>query len=115
MIYPPHLPVALLLQAALCLVASAATNFSVDDQDPLFQYFPNDPTIWERITKNIDSTGRNLDMNGGHRLTGTEGAYATITYTCAYLLKINSMIIKSSQSMPESFPPFFFLYLSIFN
>ena len=85
MISPPLLPVALLLQAAaLSLVVSAATNRSVDDQDPLFQYFPNDGTVWERITTNLNSAGANMDKDGGHMLTGTAGAYATITYTCEF-------------------------------
>ena len=84
MILPPHLRVALLLQAALCLVTFAATNHSVDDQDPLFQYFPNNPTVWERITTNLNSAGGNMDKDGGHMLTGTGGSYATITYTCEF-------------------------------
>ena len=90
MISLPQLPVALLLQVALSLMASATKNHSVDDQDPLFQYFPNDLNVWERITTNLNITGGNLDKDGGHRLTGTEGTYATITYTCAYFLKVNS-------------------------
>src|SRR5437016_4419986 len=95
-------PLALLLQAALCLVASAqaATNYSVDDQDPLFHYSGH----WERIT---GSDG--MDMDGGHMLASDPGLSATITYTCAYLLEVNSIIIKSSQ--PILFPPFF----SFFN
>jgi hypothetical protein len=72
MIFPP---VALYLQAALCLVASAATNLSVDDQNPLFQYTGS----WQRIIGN-------LDKGGGHMLTYTAGSSATITYTCASLL-----------------------------
>ena len=108
MIPPPHLRVALLLQATLCLVVFAATNHSVDDQDPLFQYFPNDLAVWERITTNLNSAGGNMDKDGGHRLTGTGGTYATITYTCAYLLIVNSMIIISSQ--PISLPIFFSFY-----
>ena len=111
MISPPHLPIALLLQAALCLVA-AATNYSIDDQDPLFHYFPNNLTVWERITTNVNSAGGNLDKEGGHRLTGTPGSYATITYTCAYLLKVNSMIIQISQPIPFHI---FLFFLSIFN
>ena len=101
----PHLPVVLLLlQAALYLVASAATNYSVDDLDPLFLYFGS----WENNTKNLNSTGGNLDFDGSHHLSTMAGSYATITYTCAYLLKVNS-IIKSSQ--PIHFPTFFFLFL----
>ena len=106
MIFPPHLPVALLLQAALCLASSTA-NFSIDDQDPLFQYSGS----WVRITTNLNSTGGNLDKDGGHMLTYTPGSSATITYTCAYLLKVNSIIIISQ---PIPFPPFFFS-LSIFT
>ena len=106
MIFPPLLPVALLLQAALCL-ASAATNYSVDDQDPRFKYSGS----WERITTNLNSAGGNLDIEGGHMLAYAAGSSATITYTCAYLSKGNS-IIKSSQ--PITFPPFLF-FLSIFT
>ena len=96
MIFPTV--VTLLFEAALCLVASAAaTNYSVDDQDPLFQYFGS----WQNITGN-------LDEDGGHRLTTTPGSFATITYTCAYFY---SMIIRNSLLIP--FPPFlsFLLFL----
>ena len=103
MMFPPHLPVALVLQGALCLVASAATNYSVDDQDPLFQYFGS----WQRITTNLNSAGGNLDDNGGHMLTYTVGSSATITYTCACSLKVNSKF-KSSQSIPFHLTFFFF-------
>ena len=106
MIYPPQLPIAL-LQAALCLVASAATNHSVDDEDPLFQY----SGTWERNTINLNiSTGENLDKDGGHRLASTPDSSATITYTCAYLSKVNSMTIKSAQPIPFSLSFFFLFY-----
>ena len=105
--FPPHLPVALVLQAALCLVASAATNYSIDDQDPLFQYFGS----WQRITTNLNSAGGNLDDNGGHMLTYTAGSTATITYTCACLLKVNSKIFKKFPT--DSHPPYFY-FLSTF-
>ena len=105
MIFPPHFPVALLLQAALCL---AATNYSIDDQDPLFQYSGS----WQRITTNLNSAGGNLDKDGGHMLTMTGGSSATITYTCAYLLKVNSIIKKfPTDSQPIPFPA---LLLSLF-
>ena len=108
MIPPPHLPVALLLQAALCLVASAATNYSVDDQDPLFQYPAQQ---WQRITTNLNiTTGANLDKFGGHMLSNTSGSSATITYTCAYLLKVNSMIVKGSPPIPFAVFLFFFSF-----
>jgi len=81
MISPPHLLVAILLQAALCLVASAATNYSVDDQDPLFHYSGS----WAPATTNINGAGENMDKNGGHMFTFAAGSSATITYTCAYL------------------------------
>jgi hypothetical protein len=103
MISSPHLPLALLL-AALCLVVSAATNYSIDDQDPLFKYSGS----WERNTINLNvNTGANMDKDGGHMLA-TPGSSATITYTCAYLLKVNYMIIMSSQ--PISFPTSFFSF-----
>jgi hypothetical protein len=82
--FPSHLPLALLLQATLCLlVASGATNYSVDDQDPLFQYSGS----WQRITTNLNSAGGNMDEDGGHELTYTAGSFATITYTCACLFE----------------------------
>ena len=103
MISPPYF-VALLLAAHL--VASAATNYSVDDLDPLFKY----SGAWEINTKNLNiSTGDNMDKDGGHHLAESPELSATITYTCAYLLKVNNrstlLIIKSSQPIP--FPPFF--------
>ena len=104
MMFFPHLPVVFLLQVAFCL-ASTATNYSIDDQDPLFTYSPS----WTRITDNLNSSGGNMDIDGGHMLTRTPGT-ATITYTCAYLLKVNSTI-KNSQ--PISFPSFFSLSLSL--
>ena len=83
MVSPPHLSVPLLLLAVLCLVVSAATNYSVDDQDPLFRY--SGPG-WERNTQNLNiSTGANLDKDGGHMLATSPSSSATITYTCAYL------------------------------
>lgn len=85
MLLPPHHPAVLLLLTALCLVASAATNYSIDDQDPLFQYFG----FWQRDTTNINSAGENMDANGGHMVTYTAGSTATITYTCSYSLKVN--------------------------
>ena len=113
MISPPHLPAAaLLLQAALSLVVvvSAATNFSVDDQDPLFIY----SGAWERNTLNLNiTTGENMDKDGGHMLATSPQSSATITYTCAYLLKVQLYDNESSQPIP--FPPFFFFFfLSIF-
>ena len=105
MMFFPHLPIALiLLQAALCLVTStaSATNHSVDDLNPLFKYSGS----WESITKNFNSTGGNQDKDGSHHLaTDSPHSSATITYTCAYLSKVNS-IIKSTQPIP--FLPFFF-------
>ena len=81
MIYPPHLQVAL-LQAALCLVASAAMDY-VDDTDSRFQYHGN----WEKINGN-------MSKGGSHVQAYTSDAFATITYTCEYLLvKVNYMII----------------------
>ena len=106
MIFPPHLPVALLLQTALCL--ASATNYSVDDQDPLFQY----SGTWIRVNTSLSPTGVNLDEDGGHMLTYTPGSSAMITYTCTYLLKVNS-IIKNSQPLP--FPPFFFFFLFLLD
>jgi hypothetical protein len=82
MISPHHPPVALLFQAALCLVASAATNKSVDDQDPHFHYSVEG---WIPITGSMDE-------GGGHMLSNTSGSSANITYTCAYLLKVDSDI-----------------------
>jgi len=34
-----------------------------------------------------------MDRDGGHMSSTSQDSYATITYTCAYLLKVNSMII----------------------
>lgn len=102
MLLSPLLPFAL-LQAALCLVASAATNYSIDDQDPLFQY----SGTWIRVNTNFNPSGGNLDRDGGHMLTYTPGSSATITYTCACLLKVNSIIKK----FPTDFlPTLFFLF-----
>ena len=103
MISPPYF-VSLLLAAHL--VTSAAMNYSVDDLDPLFKY----SGAWEINTKNLNiSTGENMDKDGGHHLAESPELSATITYTCAYLLKVNNrstlLIIKSSQPIP--FPPFF--------
>ena len=109
MVYLPHLPVALLLQAALCLVASAAKNYSIDDQNPLFKY--SGP--WQRITHNVNTTTlENLDKDGGHMMTDNSSASATISYTCAYFLKVNPMIIKSFQTIP--FPLSFFSFFPFF-
>ena len=100
MISPPHL-VALLLAAHL--VASAATNHSVDDLDPLFKYSVG----WEINTQNLNiSTGANMDKDGSHHLASSPGLSATITYTCAYFSKVNSMII-----VPNRFP----CHLSLFS
>ena len=104
MISPPQLPVALLLQVALCL--AAATNISIDDQDPLFHYYGS----WQRITTNLNSAGVNLDMDGGHMLTYTAGSSATITYTCAYFFQINP-VIGSSQRFSSHISFFLFLFL----
>ena len=66
MVYLTHPPVALLLQAALCLVASAAMNYSIDDQNLLFKY--SGP--WTRIQHNVNTTTlENLDKDGGHMMT----------------------------------------------
>ena len=66
MVYLIHPPVALLLQAALCLVASAAMNYSIDDQNLLFKY--SGP--WTRIQHNVNTTTlENLDKDGGHMMT----------------------------------------------
>ena len=46
MIMASNLPVALLLQAALCLVASAAKNRSIDYRNPQFKYIGK--TDWIR-------------------------------------------------------------------
>ena len=73
MISPPYF-VALLLAAHL--VASAATNYSVDDQNLLFKYSKG----WVRITGD-------MDKDGGHMLAQSPELSATITYTCVYLLK----------------------------
>lgn len=70
--------VALLAAPYFLTLVSAATNYSVDDQDSLAQYSDG----WSIITGN-------MDKDGGHRLTQTPGSYATINYTCAYLLKLN--------------------------
>ena len=75
MIFSSHLPAAL-LQTALCL--ASATNYSVDDQDPLFQY----SGTWTRVNPSFFSpAGVNLDEDGGHMLTYTPGSSAMITYT----------------------------------
>lgn len=70
-----NLQLALLLFQASCLLiqVSGATNFSVGYQDPLFIYTGN----WTVILGS-------LDRAGGHMMTQSQNAYATITYTCAY-------------------------------
>ena len=110
MIFPPHFLVTLLLQAALCI--AGATNFSIDDQDSLFHYTPF--SNWERITQNFNKAGGNLDKDGGHMLTYAAGSSATITYTCAYLLKVNSIIKKFPNPPPTHSLPTF-ISLSIFT
>ena len=52
----------------------------VDNLDSRFRY-SND---WQIITKNLNSTGGNLDIDGGHHLLMTPGSSANITFTCAY-------------------------------
>ena len=72
---------ALLFQAG-CLwtvVVPTTHQVSVDFQNPLFRYSGN----WTKITPADDT----LDADGGHMVTALPNASATITYTCAYLLK----------------------------
>ena len=76
MISPPYFVVLL----AAHLVASAARNHSIDDQNPLFKYSKG----WVRITGD-------MDKDGGHHLAESPELSATITYTCAYLLKTGQL------------------------
>ena len=100
-----HLSFPLLL-AALCVVVSAAKKYTIDDQDKRIKYHGN----WERITNNLNfTTGANIDYKGGHMLATSPNSSATMTFYCAYLLKVNSMITKNFQPIP--FPPFFLLFL----
>jgi hypothetical protein len=84
MMFLPHLPIAL-FQAGLSLLTlvSAATNYTVDDQDPLF-HFSTGSDGWQNITTNNISMEVNLDIDKGHRLSNSSKSSANITYTCAY-------------------------------
>ena len=77
------LPIAqVLLFQAGCLwtvVVPTTHQVSIDFTSPLFHYSGN----WAQITAANDTQ----DADGGHMVTAVPSASATITYTCAYLLK----------------------------
>ena len=92
-----NLPLALLLFQASCLLiqVSGKTNFSIGYQDPLFKYTGN----WTVILGS-------LDRAGGHMMTQSQNAYATITYTCAY----SSIYIDPKSSINS---PLLFFFLTL--
>ena len=54
-----------------------------------------------------------MDIDGGHMLTTVIGSSATITYTCAYLLKVNPIIKKFPNSFPSHLHFYLYFYLIV--
>jgi len=103
----PNLPVALIFQAT-CLVTlvSGARNISIDDQNmALFQYTGN----WTRIPST-------MDKEGGHMMTQSQDAYATITYTCASSIQDHRQLWTISTTRNHYlFPPLLSFYFYFFG